>query len=437
MEYKLGTLIDSVSIRHTFPNEKVVFLNTSDVEDGEVINHQETLVRTLPGQAKKTIEKDDILYSEIRPRNKRYAYIDFDADNYVVSTKLMVLRNKNREILNSKYLYYYLTSVELVNYLQNLAEARSGTFPQITFNELKNITINLPSIKFQDSVVKILESLNQKIKSNQNIITNLEELSQTLFKRWFVDFEFPDEDGNPYQSSGGEMIESELGEIPQGWEVNQFNYLCHKPISGDWGKEQMKDNYNKAVRIIRGADINEYNLGGKGKAPIRYILHKNFINKKIIPGDVVIEISGGSPTQSTGRTLLINKKVIENEAYGLVCTNFCKILRPKNEAYGEWIDYYLKYLYSRNVFFSYENGTTGIKNLDYKSLLNTMKVIIPAEQLLLKFHELISIYKTAIQNLGNEIQKLIELRDTLLPKLMSGELEILDEIGVDGDALSI
>lgn len=90
----LGDLIESVSITHKFPNNNVVFLNTSDIYLGNVLVHDPIDVKTLPGQAKKTIEKDDILFSEIRPANGRWAYIDFEADNYVVSTKLMVLRSK-------------------------------------------------------------------------------------------------------------------------------------------------------------------------------------------------------------------------------------------------------------------------------------------------------------------------------------------------------
>ncbi|HEC2172115.1 restriction endonuclease subunit S [Staphylococcus delphini] len=339
----------------------------------------------------------------------------------------------NESVVKPKFLFYLLK-----NNMEKIKSLGTGsTFSEISGKVVKDIELYLPNLKIQTNIEKVLFSLDKKIELNQKIIANLEELSQTLFKHWFVDFEFPDENGNPYQSSGGAMVESELGEIPKGWKIGYLDYLSKKLISGDWGKEKKQNNYIKPVRIIRGADINDYSLGGKGKAPIRYVIQKSFENKKIIPGDIIIEISGGSSTQSTGRSLLINENIIESEDYSLLCTNFCKVLRPKNEKYGEWIDYFLKHLYNRNVFFSYENGTTGIKNLDYKSLLNVMKVIIPTEQLLLKFHELISIYKKDIQNLGNEIQKLTELRDTLLPKLMSGEIEMADEVLGDEDEFSI
>ncbi|WP_445194350.1 restriction endonuclease subunit S [Staphylococcus xylosus] len=353
----------------------------------------------------------------------------------IISQALLILR-PDVNIINPYYLYYFFQSKKGHNELIN----RSSGSVQVNIakrNIIENISIDLPSISNQKKIVDFLSSLDNKINSNKNIITNLEELSKTLFKRWFVDFEFPDENGNPYKSSGGEMVDSELGEIPEGWKIGHFSHFCKKPIAGDWGKEQKQGNYVKPVRVIRGADINDYSKGGKGKSPIRFILQKNLDNKKLISGDIIVEISGGSPTQSTGRTLLINNKVLKNSEYELVCTNFCKVIRPLDEKFGEWLAYYFNYLYFRDVFFNYENGTTGIKNLDYKSIMNTMKIIAPSTQILNNFHNLISKYKINIQYLGMENDYLTQLRDTLLPKLMSGELEIPDDIEVNEDELSI
>lgn len=336
-----------------------------------------------------------------------------------------------KENFNTYYLLNKLNYMDISGYLTGTVQ------PKLSRRNLEQIRLNLPDKNTQDKIGNFILKLSNKLQVNQKIIANLEELSQTLFKRWFVDFEFPDENGNPYKSSGGEMIDSELGEIPEGWKIGHFSHFCKKPIAGDWGKEQKQGNYVKPVRVIRGADINDYSKGGKGKSPIRFILQKNFDNKKLISGDIIVEISGGSPTQSTGRTLLINNKVLKNSEYELVCTNFCKVIRPLDEKIGEWLAYYFNYLYFRDVFFNYENGTTGIKNLDYKSIMNTMKIIAPSTQILNNFHNLISKYKINIQYLGMENDYLTQLRDTLLPKLMSGEIEIPDDIEVNEDELSI
>ncbi|WP_440858099.1 restriction endonuclease subunit S [Staphylococcus shinii] len=336
---------------------------------------------------------------------------------------------------DNDYFYYYFKSKFGQHKLKSILSGSAQ--PKFNKTDFKNLEIEVPDEYNQHKIGKSLKIIDSKIEINKKIIANLEELSKTLFKRWFVDFEFPDENGNPYKSSGGEMVDSELGEIPEGWKIGHFSHFCKKPIAGDWGKEQKQGNYVKPVRVIRGADINDYSKGGKGKSPIRFILQKNFDNKKLISGDIIVEISGGSPTQSTGRTLLINNKVLKNSEYELVCTNFCKVIRPLDEKFGEWLAYYFNYLYFRDVFFNYENGTTGIKNLDYKSIMNTMKIIAPSTQILNNFHNLISKYKINIQYLGMENDYLTQLRDTLLPKLMSGEIEIPDDIEVNEDELSI
>ncbi len=222
-ECLLGDLVDSISVKHKFDKEKLVFLNTSDVLEGKVLHNDYSAVSDMPGQAKKSIQRDDILFSEIRPKNKRFAYIDFEAKDFVVSTKLMVLRRKT-EYVDNRYLYLFLTSEKNLDYLQMIAEGRSGTFPQITYSELKSIEILLPPLEEQKAIANILSSLDEKIELNNQMNKTLEEMAQALFKRWFVDFEFPNEEGEPYKSSGGEMVDSELGMIPKGWKVKLLNF---------------------------------------------------------------------------------------------------------------------------------------------------------------------------------------------------------------------
>ncbi|CUO73736.1 restriction endonuclease subunit S [Intestinibacter bartlettii] len=174
----LDEILDSISIKHKFPNEKIIFLNTSDILDGEVLHNNYSDVSSLPGQAKKSIQKGDILYSEIRPKNKRYTFIDFDADEYVVSTKLMVLRTKNK--FNSSMMYFYLSNESTVNYLQTIAEGRSGTFPQITFNELKKLKICMPT---NDTIVelgKFFENILKTINNNKKEAKQLKEMRDIL-----------------------------------------------------------------------------------------------------------------------------------------------------------------------------------------------------------------------------------------------------------------
>jgi type I restriction enzyme S subunit len=142
----IGEIVKSVSITHSFNKDKLIFLNTSDVLKGKILINHYSDTETLKGQAKKTIKKDDILFSEIRPKNKRYAYVETEnTDDFVVSTKLMVLRKFNDRVL-TKYFYYFLTYEGTLDYLQMRAENRIGSFPQITFDILRPISLNVPSI---------------------------------------------------------------------------------------------------------------------------------------------------------------------------------------------------------------------------------------------------------------------------------------------------
>src|SRR5690554_4649361 len=153
---KLFELINTVSETYKFSeNQTVVLINTSDILEGKVLNHSKVFPVNVAGQFKKTFKRNDILYSEIRPANKRYAYIDFESNNYVASTKLMVLRTKSKDIYN-KFLYHFLKSNDTLKTLQAVAESRSGTFPQITFTELSNLEINLPTLKEQQAIANIL-----------------------------------------------------------------------------------------------------------------------------------------------------------------------------------------------------------------------------------------------------------------------------------------
>ena len=132
----------------------------------------------LPGQAKKAIRKDDILFSEIRPGNRRYAYVDFDPVGYVVSTKFMVIRANEK--IEPRILYQVLTSAEALQEFQIEAESRSGTFPQITFDSISRFKIILPPIEFQRNQVA---PLDKRIKANKEESRTLAALRDALLPK--------------------------------------------------------------------------------------------------------------------------------------------------------------------------------------------------------------------------------------------------------------
>lgn len=157
--------------------------------------------------------------------------------------------------------------------------------------------------------------------------------------------------------------------------------------------------------------------------PIRYVIAKNFDNKKLNNNDLVVEISGGSPTQSTGRITIITNELLDRYERSLICTNFCRALKPKN-GYGMFIYFYWQYLYDKNAFFCYENGTTGIKNLDLGGFLTNEEIIIPPIDLILKFDEQCQFIFRKIFTNGYQNEQLSILLNTLLPKLLKGDIDL-------------
>ncbi|MFN9082977.1 MAG: restriction endonuclease subunit S, partial [Planctomyces sp.] len=134
-----------------------------------------------PGQAKKSIRTDDILFSEIRPANKRFAYIDFDSSDYVVSTKFMIIR-ASKEI-HPRLLYRILTAKETLAEFQVQAESRSGTFPQITFDSISHLPIVLPPIEIQEAYQRTVATLDAQIKNNKQQSGTLATLRDTLLPK--------------------------------------------------------------------------------------------------------------------------------------------------------------------------------------------------------------------------------------------------------------
>ena len=299
-----------------------------------------------------------------------------------------------KENMDLGYLYYLLSSL-------HLNERRIGTSqPLLTQSILNNIEVEIPELAIQKRISSILELFDEKIKLNNKINNNLEQQAQALFKEWFID--------NP------ENIY---------WSTGTFRELIQSTLNGDWGKETPTGNNIEKVYCIRGADIPEVKAGNKGKMPTRYILPKNLANKKLEAGDIVVEISGGSPTQSTGRCTAITQSLLDRYDSSMVCTNFCKAIKPKN-GYSLFVYYYWQYLYEKSVFFSYENGTTGIKNLDFTGFIETEPIIVPPFDKVQAFDDYCkSIFNQVFAN-GKQSEQLSSLRDTLLPRLMFGELDV-------------
>ena len=297
---------------------------------------------------------------------------------------------------NQEYLYYLMKY-----YIPHLLNKESGTvFGSVNRKDILGLEVNVVEYKEQQKIARFLSAIDDKIELNERINKNLDEQARLLFRYWFIDA--------PESNS---------------WKKGTFSNIIDLMIPGDWGKDTPSGKNTEMVYCIRGADIPEVKAGNKGKMPTRYILPQNYVNKHLIDGDVVVEISGGSPTQSTGRIAAVSQSLLNRYDKGMVCTNFCKALKPR-PGYSMFLYYYWQYLYDKNVFFSYENGTTGIKNLDISGFIETEPIVLPPQNLVSKFDSFCqSLFNIIFAN-GRENEGLAMLRDNLLPQLMTGKLEI-------------
>ena len=173
----LDELCSSISVTHKFDSERLIFLNTGDIEDGQFNHSTYMSIKDMPGQAKKSIAQGDILYSEIRPINKHFAYVNFPSNDYVVSTKLMVIRSKS---FDSRRLYHYLTSQNVLTELQMQAESRSGTFPQIRFDNIKRLPILIADNITEKTFTTLLHNVYTQIDHNNVESQKLAALRDTL-----------------------------------------------------------------------------------------------------------------------------------------------------------------------------------------------------------------------------------------------------------------
>ena len=178
----LGEIAKNVSITFDFKRTpEVVFINTGDVLGGDFLHSKRSSHVGLPGQAKKSIRPDDILFSEIRPANKRYAYVDFDSSDYVVSTKFMIIRGSKE--IHPRLLYRILIAKETLDEFQVQAESRSGTFPQITFDSISHLPIVLPPIEIQEAFQRAVGKIDAQIKVNTEQSCTLATLRDTLLPK--------------------------------------------------------------------------------------------------------------------------------------------------------------------------------------------------------------------------------------------------------------
>ena len=390
-----------------------------------------------------------------------------DEDYWPHDTTLWVKDFKGN---NQRFVYYFF---------RNMAEALKkmdvgAANPALNRNHVHLLPTKWPKRKIQDHIDDLISVLDDKIQLNRQTNQTLEAMAQALFKSWFVDFdpvidnalatghEIPPElqaraearkslqaraeqrqaslSGDRSEQESGDILpesirqlfpnrfvlDAQMGWIPEGWEVKPFGDLLESTVGGDWGKEAEDDKHAVKAVIIRGTDIPDLKLGGMSSAPTRWVELKKLKTRKLEDGDIVIEVSGGSPKQPTGRALYINQNLIDRLGGIVEPASFCRRFKPKSSEVGLYAAQHLQKIYRDGKMWEYQNQSTGISNFQTKTFLAVEMVVMPdQEELIGEFFKMV---RPLVDKATTDQQvQLAKLRDTLLPKLISGELRLPDE----------
>lgn len=307
----------------------------------------------------------------------------------------------NQQILDNNFMFY------MMNYKKNEIENIAGgsTFKEVSGKTVKEFKIPIPPLDEQKAIAKVLSDLDEKIETNNKINKKLEEMAQAIFKQWFVDFEFPNEDGKPYKSSGGEMVESELGMIPKGWNIKKLSELADMKNGVNYGRNQE----GEKVKVVNVRDFDGSLVVNDKKLDNVFLLQKQINDYRLQKYDTVI-VRSAKP----GETLLVNDDNLK------VYSGFTIRIRPKDYNIKLYVFYCI-----RNSIRQLENSSNGtiFKNLN-QQLLGKVSVIEPKIEVINKYNDFIKTIIDKIYIVNEEINRLTDLRDTLLPKLMSGEIRV-------------
>ncbi|NHB69346.1 restriction endonuclease subunit S [Perlabentimonas gracilis] len=389
-EYKLGEIAE-LRKEGFMPNSDMVFpyIGLEHIEP-------ESLSLNGIGQSSDVTSQkfkfypNDVLYGKLRPYFKKVYSPNFEG---VCSTDIYVVKAKNG--VNSKYLFYLFATDE---FTQLANSGSTGTrMPRADWKHLSETLWNIPDLPTQTAIASILSSLDEKIELNNAINRNLEALAQALFKQWFVEFNFPvDDHGNfsplsgemsegqrGYKDSGGELVERELGMMPKGWRVEKLN-------------EVIEVKYGKDHKHLEDGDIPVYGSGGIMRYANKALYDKQSI---LIP-----------------RKGTLSNMFFINEPFWSVDTMFYTIIKT---------DYYSKYLFYTLKSFDLASMNVGsaVPSMTTK-VLNDLNIIIPSDNIVRKFDEAINPIFDNKDAIIKENQSISTLRNTLLPKLISGELEV-------------
>lgn len=391
-------VVNNLTLDNSFSYREIEYIDIATVNQGFISEIKTIPLKEAPSRARRIVRNNDIVLSTVRPNLKHFAFMKNVKPNTVASTGFAVITSKN---IHPQFLYYYISTDRYTYYLSAIADMHTSTYPACNPDVIENSLIPYPPLPDQRTIAKILSDLDEKIELNRQMNKTLESIAQAIFKHWFIDFEFPNKEGKPYKSSGGKMVESELGEMPIVWDVGTFQEMCDITM----GQSPPGRTYNETGKGIAFYQGNR-DFGFRFPMTRVFCTSPTRFAKK---GDVLISVRA-----PVGALNIANESCAVGRGLAAI--------RMKNHS-NSFVYYFLKS--NTETWNVYDNEGTVFGSIN-KSTLHKMKLVMPYDIVLTKFDKKICAVDTQIFN--NEMQNfaLAQIRDSLLPKLMSGEINTIN-----------
>lgn len=330
-----------------------------------------------------------------------------DAASSLLNQNAVMLRTRNSEELDQNFLYYRIKCYDFSRHVVSRAQG-SANQASITLKDIFSFEFGLPPIEEQRRIANFLSRIDSRISLNSETSNILEEIGNEIFKHWFIDFEFPNEEGKPYKSSGGDMVYSgELGkEMPKGWQAETFSKVIEvnpkrQLLKGEKAKKVSMTDLSPWQAWIRNWSEGEYGSGSKFKN-----------------GDTLF--ARITPSLENGKTALVS--ILENNEVGFGSTEFI-VLSKKVITSPLYIFYLCRSEEIRNSAISAMIGTSGRQRVP-DDLFNYLYISLPPDNLINEFErDCSSLFERIFAN-AKENRILSQIRDSSLPKLMSGEIRV-------------
>lgn len=392
-------------------------IDIDKIEIGRKFVTKKSLV-SYSGQSGCKFEDGDTLMARITPclENGKMAVAKIE-DKGIGSTELFVFRNREG-VTDKEFVYYLFKQQYIRNLAANSMTGASGR-QRADLKFVKRIKLNLPLLPIQHRIASILSTYDMLIENNTKRIRLLEKMAENLYKEWFVRFRFPG-----YEKV--EFADSKYGKLPNTFEIVRMKDVFGYYIGGGWGEENESDEFPEVASVIRGADFPNVWHYDVDSCPRRFHKTRNYKARRLEAGDIIMEISGGTSEQPVGRTVLVTKELIERfEGGRVICASFCKLIRLNKEKVSPYYFYYwMKFLYDTRIIDRFQLQSTGIINFKFEPFLRKGDVMLPAKEIMEVFGKKVMVLHQEMNLLAKQNSLLARQRDLLLPRLMSGKLEV-------------